>query len=813
MTDTASGPPLGTILDGKFRIEKQIGRGGMATIFAAENVDIGKAVAVKVLSHELADSKTVTERFLREARAAAKIKSPYICEVYDLGTFDGRPFIVLELLSGESLYDRLARERRLSIADVVTITTQVCKGLAKAHEQHIVHRDLKPENIFLTAAEDGRSLSKLLDFGLAKFYEHHLDAQNARLTKEGALFGTPAYMSPEQARAKHNVDHRSDLWALGCIVYEMLTGRTVWDVDQGVAMILAQVANGEIPNPRKYRADLPATFDAWFQRALARKVEARFQSAEEFAAALVEALGVEDPDRRSPVAASAPLPQEPVLPAPGERPEAPLAPATVPAPPPLRPRWPWALGLLGVAGLAVGGWYWTSVRSGSARPAEDAEYAHLVNDAQGHLLAGRLDQARSNLETAFSKNKAKAARSLLGHLQAHAERPRGACKLVAVGHPRPFEANKESSKPAIVVRSETPLAVWASADNAGGRTTAFTARLDRALRRISEPVDVTPGASYVREPELIEAGTHTGLVYWDFAGDAAGVYTALLDAEGKLASGRHRISSSKSSHPYYPSVAPSPKGGYLAVYVEPSRERVHDLVLMKLDDKLAPIGAPVHLTGYATPQNGKIQAARPSIAIANGMLHVVYTLRRPASQELLMLRAPVQALEQANGVTPANADERPTGGNEEQDRFLGQVVDLGIGDGKFDLATIKCATNGCFVAWDRALEAAEVAFIDATGKVSWRRQLTDPSSKGKAARPGIAATPRGVLAAWYQDDRVLVAPVEEGNALAPIAIGSIAAVLQQPQPLLVTVGREAFVAWRGYEAAVPEPFVASVSCP
>lgn len=274
MTDN-TGPPIGTILGGKYRLNEQIGRGGMATIFAAENVDIGKAVAVKVLSHELADSKTVTERFLREARAAAKIKSPYICEVYDMGTVDNRPFIVLELLLGESLYDRLSRERRLSLADVDTITTHVCKGLTKAHGQKIVHRDLKPENIFLTTTEDGHLLCKLLDFGLAKFYEHHQDPNNARLTKEGALFGTPAYMSPEQARAKHNVDHRADLWALGCIVYEMLTGRTVWDVDQGVAMILAQVATGVIPDPARYRRDLPPGFAPWFARALSRKVETR----------------------------------------------------------------------------------------------------------------------------------------------------------------------------------------------------------------------------------------------------------------------------------------------------------------------------------------------------------------------------------------------------------------------------------------------------------------------------------------------------------------------------------------------------------
>jgi serine/threonine-protein kinase len=351
----------------------------MATIFAAENVDIGKAVAVKVLSYELADSKTVTERFLREARAAAKIKSPYICEVYDLGTVEGRPYIVLELLSGESLYDRLSRERRLSLSDVGTITIQVCKGLSKAHQQRIVHRDLKPENIFLTTGEDGRLLTKLLDFGLAKFYERHQDPNNARLTKEGALFGTPAYMSPEQARAKNNVDHRSDLWALGCIVYEMLTGRTVWDVDQGVAMILAQVATGDVPDPRKYRSDLPAGFDAWFEKALMRKVEARFQTAEEFGSALTEAMGRELSDRSSPVAVSPPPPYN-------EPPDSALEVETERAPgpeaaAPRKPLWPWLLA--SAAALGAGAvWFLTAASAGLQEPAEDGDHALLVNDAQ-----------------------------------------------------------------------------------------------------------------------------------------------------------------------------------------------------------------------------------------------------------------------------------------------------------------------------------------------------------------------------------------------------------------------------------------------
>src|ERR1043165_182154 len=171
LSDNPTVVAIGTILDGKFRVTKEIGRGGMAAVYEAENVDIGKRVAVKVLSAELANSKVVTERFMREARAAAKIRSPYICDVYDVGTYNGRPFLVMELLEGESLYDRLARDRRLDPKEVIEIATQTAAGLQQAHDEGIVHRDLKPENIFLTRSGGGERITKIVDFGLAKFYE------------------------------------------------------------------------------------------------------------------------------------------------------------------------------------------------------------------------------------------------------------------------------------------------------------------------------------------------------------------------------------------------------------------------------------------------------------------------------------------------------------------------------------------------------------------------------------------------------------------------------------------------------------------
>lgn len=285
--------PVGTVLVGKYRVSREIGRGGMAAVYEAEHLALEKRVAIKVLAAELTASKVVSERFFREARAAASIKSPHIVDVYDTGRLeDGRPFIVMELLEGESLYDRMARVRLMEARDVVKIITDCAKGLLKAHAVGIVHRDLKPENIFLFHNEDGEEMAKILDFGLAKFYAPmKTDEKTARLTREGAVFGTPAYMSPEQVKGQGSVDHRSDLWALGCMTYECLTGRPVWNMDQGVAMTFAAIATEGLPTPTVFRPDLPPSFDAWFRRALERDPDRRFSSAKELADALAVAIG------------------------------------------------------------------------------------------------------------------------------------------------------------------------------------------------------------------------------------------------------------------------------------------------------------------------------------------------------------------------------------------------------------------------------------------------------------------------------------------------------------------------------------------
>jgi serine/threonine-protein kinase len=285
--------PVGAVLVGKYKVTREIGRGGMAAVYEALHISLNKRIAIKVLAAELAASTVVIERFFREARAAASVKSPHIVDIYDSGRLeDGRPFIAMELLEGESLYDRMARVRIIDIPTTVRTLQHCAKGLMKAHAAGIVHRDLKPENIFLTKDENGDELAKILDFGLAKFYSPVSgDEKTNRLTREGAVFGTPAYMSPEQVKGQGNVDHRADLWALGCMAYECLIGRPVWNTDQGVAMTFAAIAASAIPLPSKQRPDLPPSFDEWFLKALERDPNKRFQTAKELSDALVKAFG------------------------------------------------------------------------------------------------------------------------------------------------------------------------------------------------------------------------------------------------------------------------------------------------------------------------------------------------------------------------------------------------------------------------------------------------------------------------------------------------------------------------------------------
>ena len=293
----AAAPEPNLVLAGRYRLDTRLGAGGMGAIWRAEHLILKAPVAVKLLERDAPPDEDTVARFLREAQAAAALRSPHVVQIIDYGV-DGRwPFIVMELLEGETLAQRIKRKRRLSNEETVRILAHVGRAMSKAHDAGIVHRDLKPENVFLVHNED-EEIAKVLDFGVAKVSSTALGAESTR-TRTGSILGTPYYMSPEQAQGNKTVDHRSDLWALGVIAFECLTGTRPFYSD-GLGDLVLAICVRDIPVPSAV-APVPIGFDTWFARAVARDIELRFQSAREMIDALREALGVErerssDPD-------------------------------------------------------------------------------------------------------------------------------------------------------------------------------------------------------------------------------------------------------------------------------------------------------------------------------------------------------------------------------------------------------------------------------------------------------------------------------------------------------------------------------------
>ena len=279
-------PEAGEILGGRYRLQHPLGEGGMATIWAAEHLTMGNLVAVKIISAELVDNELAITRFTREARAAAKLRSPYVVQLFDhdVDPVHG-PYIAMELLEGENLADRLEREQLLSPNELCGVIQQVCKGLAKAHAADIVHRDIKPDNIFLAVDDEAVERAKILDFGVAKADSPFL--VRSKKTVAGALVGTLSYMSPEQAQGRE-VDYTTDLWALGVIAFEALVGHRPFD-DEAPGAVVMKICAHAMPVPSAWNPDVPPGFDDWFSQACSRDRSKRFASADDLAHALVEA--------------------------------------------------------------------------------------------------------------------------------------------------------------------------------------------------------------------------------------------------------------------------------------------------------------------------------------------------------------------------------------------------------------------------------------------------------------------------------------------------------------------------------------------
>jgi serine/threonine-protein kinase len=270
------------------RLVRQLGQGGMGSVWLAQHLALSSQVVVKFMTQALLDDPMAVARFTREASAASQVRSPHVVQVLDHGvTHERVPYIVMEYLEGCDLRARLVQRRRLGLEEVELILTQVCRALSRAHEKGIVHRDIKPENIFLCDHGGDEPFVKLLDFGIAKGTE-----TIGAGTKTGALIGSPLYMSPEQLVGAKSLDHRTDLWSLGIVVFEALTGDCPFDADTLGAMTLL-VHGDERPRLTWFRPDLPPAFDAWFVRACAKDPNARFASAKDlrdaFAAVVAEA--------------------------------------------------------------------------------------------------------------------------------------------------------------------------------------------------------------------------------------------------------------------------------------------------------------------------------------------------------------------------------------------------------------------------------------------------------------------------------------------------------------------------------------------
>jgi serine/threonine-protein kinase len=279
----------GHVVSGRYRLVTRLGAGGMGAVWLADHVTLRSQVAIKLLHRTVLDSEDGLKRFLREAQAAAMLRSPHVVQILDHGVDEGVPYIAMELLDGESLAARLARASTLSLGEIARLVTHVARAIGKAHDAGIVHRDLKPDNIFIVRNDD-EEMVKVLDFGIAKM-EPALAEPAAKIsTREGSLLGTPHYMSPEQVRG-YAIDWRSDLWSLAIIAFECACGRVPFD-GRSVGDLLVVICSEPLPVPSTLRP-LPPAFDAWFARAAARDVEARFQSAKEMAEALRAAIGDE----------------------------------------------------------------------------------------------------------------------------------------------------------------------------------------------------------------------------------------------------------------------------------------------------------------------------------------------------------------------------------------------------------------------------------------------------------------------------------------------------------------------------------------
>lgn len=275
---------IGRVIAGKYRVIGLLGEGGMGAVYVAEHMLMGRKVAIKRLHPELASDEKAVQRFQREARAAAATGHEHIVEILDLGyAEDNAPYLVMEYLRGQTLAALLRKEQRLDVVRACDLVGQALAALESVHREGILHRDLKPENLFLTRGSGGADWVKILDFGISKM--KHEEGEGFDLTRTGVMLGTPFYMSPEQARGMKVLDHRVDLYAMGMILYECLTGRVAFEGDN-YHQLLQSILRTSPPTPRSIAPDIDIALEALIMKAISKDPADRFQSAEEMRSAL-----------------------------------------------------------------------------------------------------------------------------------------------------------------------------------------------------------------------------------------------------------------------------------------------------------------------------------------------------------------------------------------------------------------------------------------------------------------------------------------------------------------------------------------------
>lgn len=325
---------VGTVVAGRFRLDRRIAVGGMGEVYRATHLDLGVPVAIKLVGPAVAGLEKAVARFRREARAAARLKSAHIVHVYDFGVDGGVPFLVMELLEGETLAERLERVGKVSLDDAVTLVDQAARGLTVAHSHGVVHRDVKPSNLFIARTPDGAIL-KVLDFGIAKPEEG-----DAAVTGSKEVLGSPLYMSPEQAQGEE-LDARTDVWSLAAVAFRALTGVDAF-AGATTSSVLLKICGGAPPLASACAPELPRELDAVFTKAFARDIADRYRTSAELASALATAAGsaTASTDQGDFFRAGPTVSLEPVT--------------AAPPPTPRRSRWPW----LALAGsLVTAAWF------------------------------------------------------------------------------------------------------------------------------------------------------------------------------------------------------------------------------------------------------------------------------------------------------------------------------------------------------------------------------------------------------------------------------------------------------------------------